>query len=151
MQLSKICLKYEIPLIYPEKLTYENGWLAGFFDADGCVTMDKTNGRLSITLTQKTREILEPLIDIVRRLTVFQLGLQWAQKSFLNCQLLAFFLAKLNYIYISSPKKPYLFQIKKLVRRYSGSENLAKSGTIPCLAITSLCFLLKAKLVRGIN
>ena len=71
MQLSKICLKYEIPLIYPEKLTYENGWLAGFFDADGCVTMDKTNGRLSITLTQKTREILEPLIDIVRRLTVF--------------------------------------------------------------------------------
>lgn len=45
--------------------------MAGFFDADGCVTMDKTNGRLSITLTQKTREILEPLIDIVRRLTIF--------------------------------------------------------------------------------
>ena len=64
MQLNKICLKYEIPLIYPEKLTYSNGWLAGFFDADGCVTMNKTNGRLSITLTQKTREILQPLIDI---------------------------------------------------------------------------------------
>ena len=101
MQLSKICLKYEIPLIYPEKLTYENGWLAGFFDADGCVTMDKTNGRLSITLTQKTREILEPLIDIVRRLTLFQLGLQWTQKSFLWLSVTCPF-PQNTYIYLST-------------------------------------------------
>ena len=64
IQLNKICLKYGITLIYPEKLTYENGWLSGFFDADGSITLNKANGQLSITLTQKTSEILQPLIDI---------------------------------------------------------------------------------------
>jgi hypothetical protein len=51
-------------LNYPEKLTYDNGWLSGFFDADGSVTLNKSNGQLAITLTQKTNEILQPLIDI---------------------------------------------------------------------------------------
>ena len=64
MQLNKICLKYNIALISPEKLTYENGWLSGFFDANGSITLNKNNGELAITLTQKTREILLPLIDI---------------------------------------------------------------------------------------
>ena len=36
----------------------------GFFDADGSVTLNKSNGQLAITLTQKTSEILQPLIDI---------------------------------------------------------------------------------------
>ena len=35
VQLSKICDKYELKLKYPDKLTYNNGWLAGFFDARG--------------------------------------------------------------------------------------------------------------------
>ena len=64
MQLNKICLKYNIALIYPEKLTYENGWLSGFFDADGTITLNKCNGQLAIALTQKTSEVLQPLIDI---------------------------------------------------------------------------------------
>ena len=64
MQLNKICLKYEIALIYSEKLTYNNGWLSGFFDADGSVTLNSNNGQLAITLTQKTSEILQPLLDI---------------------------------------------------------------------------------------
>ena len=64
MQLNKICLNYEIALIYSDKLTYNNGWLAGFFDADGSVTLNSNNGQLAITLTQKTSEILQPLLDI---------------------------------------------------------------------------------------
>ena len=64
MQLNKICLKYGITLIYPDKLTYNNGWLSGFFDADGSITLNKTSGQLAITLTQKTSEILQPLINI---------------------------------------------------------------------------------------
>ena len=64
MQLNKICLKYDITLIYPDKLIYENGWLSGFFDADGSLILNKSNDQLSITLTQKTCEILQPLIDI---------------------------------------------------------------------------------------
>ena len=64
MQLNKICLKYGVTLIYPEKLTFNNGWLAGFFDADGSVTLNSNNGQLAILLTQKTSEILQPLLDI---------------------------------------------------------------------------------------
>ena len=64
MQLNEICLKYEISLIYPYKLTYNNGWLSGFFDADGSVTLNSNNDQLTITLTQKTSEILQPLLDI---------------------------------------------------------------------------------------
>ena len=64
MQLNKICLKYGISLIYPDKLTYNNGWLSGFFDADGSVTLNSSNGQLAITLTQKTSEILQPLLDL---------------------------------------------------------------------------------------
>ena len=64
MQLNKICLKYGITIIYPEKLTYQNGWLSGFFDADGSISLNKYNGQLSISLSQKYNEILQPLIDI---------------------------------------------------------------------------------------
>ena len=35
IQLDKICTKYDITLIYPLKLTYDNGWFSGFFDGDG--------------------------------------------------------------------------------------------------------------------
>lgn len=64
MQLNKICIKYGISLISPGKLTYENGWLSGFFDADGSVTLNKTNGQLAISLTQKTKELLLPIVDL---------------------------------------------------------------------------------------
>lgn len=64
MQLNKICLKYEIALIYSCKLTFNNSWLSGFFDADGSVTLNSNNGQLAIALTQKTSEILQPLLEI---------------------------------------------------------------------------------------
>ena len=38
VQLDKICTKCGISIILPEKLTYDNGWLSGFFDGDGSVS-----------------------------------------------------------------------------------------------------------------
>src|ERR1700741_3516744 len=64
IQFNKILNKYELSLIYPDKLIYNNGWLSGFFDADGTVTINKTNTQLSVSASQKTSELLQPLLDI---------------------------------------------------------------------------------------
>lgn len=64
LQLNKICIHYGLVFIFPNKLTYNNGWFAGFFDADGTVTINKTNTQLSISATQKTTQILEPLLEL---------------------------------------------------------------------------------------
>ena len=64
IQLNKLCIKYDIIMIYPNKLTYNNAWLSGFFDADGSITLNGINGQLAITLTQKTNEILQPLPEL---------------------------------------------------------------------------------------
>lgn len=64
IQLNKLCVKYDIVLLYPNKLNYNNAWLSGLFDADGSITLNKTNGQLTITLTQKTSEILKPLPEL---------------------------------------------------------------------------------------
>ena len=62
VQLNKLCAKYEISLIYPQKLTFDNGWLSGFLDACGKVTINST--QLSISASQKTSELLQPLLEI---------------------------------------------------------------------------------------
>ena len=64
IQLNKICIKYQLTLIYPEKLNYDNGWLSGLFDADGTITINSTNAQISISVTQKTSEILQPLVEL---------------------------------------------------------------------------------------
>jgi Cytochrome C and Quinol oxidase polypeptide I/LAGLIDADG endonuclease len=64
IQLNKICDKYKLALIYPDKLSYNSGWLSGFFDADGSVTINKINSQLYITITQKTFELLIPLMEL---------------------------------------------------------------------------------------
>lgn len=64
VQLNKVCIKYGINLISPEKLTYNNGWLSGFFDADGSISINKASWQLSLSATQKTSELLNPLIEL---------------------------------------------------------------------------------------
>lgn len=46
-QLNKICLKYNLILIWPEKLTKDNGWLSGFFDACGNIQLSPSSDGLS--------------------------------------------------------------------------------------------------------
>ena len=64
IQLNYICVKYDITLNYPEKLTIDNGWLSGFFDADATITINSSNWQLSISAGQKTSEILTPLVEL---------------------------------------------------------------------------------------
>lgn len=64
LQLNKICNKYDLLLIHPLKLNYENGWLSGFFDADGSISINNYNTQLSISISQKTEELLLPLKEL---------------------------------------------------------------------------------------
>jgi hypothetical protein len=64
IQLNYICVKYNITLKYPDKLTSDSGWLSGFFDADGTISINSSNWELSISAGQKTSEILQPLVEL---------------------------------------------------------------------------------------
>lgn len=64
LQLNKICEKYNIPVLPPAPLTYENAWLSGFFDSDGSVYLNLKSSQMYITAGQKNKYLL----DILREL-----------------------------------------------------------------------------------
>lgn len=64
LQMNKLCLKYEIKFIYPKPLTYSDGWLSGFIDSDGSIYFNEQSGQVFISISQKNKYLLEPLIDL---------------------------------------------------------------------------------------
>jgi LAGLIDADG endonuclease len=64
LQLNKICDKYNIKLIQPSILTYNNGWLSGFFDSDGSIYLNLKSSQIFITAGQKNNYILNLLPDL---------------------------------------------------------------------------------------
>lgn len=64
LQVNKLCFKYDIKLIFPKPLTFNNGWYSGFIDSDGCISMNIKSGQIFLSVTQKDKYILEPLINI---------------------------------------------------------------------------------------
>ena len=64
LQMNKLCVKYEIKLLYPKPLTFNNGWLSGFIDSDGSVYFNEESGQVFISVSQKNKYLLEPLIKL---------------------------------------------------------------------------------------
>ena len=64
LQMNKLCDKYKIDLKYPKPLTYHNGWLSGFIDSDGSIYLNEKSGHIFLSITQKNRFLLEPLIHL---------------------------------------------------------------------------------------
>jgi LAGLIDADG endonuclease len=64
LQLGKICEKYNIVLKYTEPLKYDNSWLAGFFDSDGSVYINLLSDQIFITVSQKNKLLLDPLVTL---------------------------------------------------------------------------------------
>jgi len=64
LQLNKICDNYNISLIQPIPLTYNNGWFAGFFDSDGSVYLNLLSSQMLITASQKNKFLLDMLVEL---------------------------------------------------------------------------------------
>lgn len=64
LQINKLCVKYDIELKYPKPLTFNDGWLSGFMDSDGSVYYNQASGQVFISISQKNRYLLEPLIAL---------------------------------------------------------------------------------------
>lgn len=62
LELGKICKKYEINLIYPDPLTYDNAWFSGFFDSDGSIYLNLLSSQVFITASQKNKFLLDNLV-----------------------------------------------------------------------------------------
>ena len=48
-----MCDKYNIPLIKPKILTYNNSWFSGMFFSDGSVYFNLKSSQLYISVAQK--------------------------------------------------------------------------------------------------
>jgi hypothetical protein len=64
LQMNKLCLKYGIKFLYPKPLSYNNGWLSGFIDSDGSIYFNGQSGQVFLSITQKNKYLLEPLIHL---------------------------------------------------------------------------------------
>jgi hypothetical protein len=64
LQMNKLCLKYGIKFLYPKPLSYNNGWLSGFIDSDGSIYFNEQSGQVFLSITQKNKYLLEPLIHL---------------------------------------------------------------------------------------
>jgi hypothetical protein len=62
--MNKLCEKFHIELKYPNNLTFNNGWLSGFIDSDGSIYFSESSGQVFISISQKNKYLLDPLIHI---------------------------------------------------------------------------------------
>lgn len=62
LQMNKLCVKFNIKLKYANNLTFNDGWLGGFIDSDGSVYYSESSGQVFISISQKNKYLLEPLI-----------------------------------------------------------------------------------------
>ncbi len=66
-QLHHVCSILNIPVIEPYKLTINNGWFSGFFDADGTITMSIKNKNPQLTVSVSNKYLLDvkPFQDLL--------------------------------------------------------------------------------------
>ena len=64
LQLGRLCENYNFILKYPNPLIYNNGWLSGFLDSYGSIYLNVSSGQIFITVSQKNKLLLDPLVDL---------------------------------------------------------------------------------------
>lgn len=64
LQLDKVCKLYGIEFELSKPLTYYNGWFSGLIDSDGSIYYDEKLDQLILSITQKNKYLLDPLIRL---------------------------------------------------------------------------------------
>jgi len=64
LQMNKICIKYGINVIFPKPLIFNNGWFSGFIDSDGSIYLNEKSGQIFISISQKNKYLLDPLVSL---------------------------------------------------------------------------------------
>lgn len=64
LQLDKISKLYGIEFEVPKPLTYYNGWFSGFIDSEGSICYNEKLDQLILSVTQKNKYLLDPLIKL---------------------------------------------------------------------------------------
>ncbi len=64
LQLDKVCKLYGIEFEVSKPLTYYNGWFSGLIDSDGSIYYDEKLDQLILSVTQKNKFLLDPLIKL---------------------------------------------------------------------------------------
>ena len=62
--MNKLCVKFNIELKYANNLTFNDGWLSGFIFSDGSLYYSESSGQVFLSISQKNKYLLEPLIHI---------------------------------------------------------------------------------------
>jgi hypothetical protein len=63
-QLEKICSIYNVELLPPVELQYSSAYLSGLFDTDGSIYYNKKSMQVFITVSQKSRHLLDILASV---------------------------------------------------------------------------------------
>lgn len=129
-QFNKICLIQNIKPIKPISININNGWFAGFFDADGTISMSIKNGypQQTISVTNKQKENIESFKNIFGGNIYFdkhQKGCyKWTIQSYENIFIFLNYI-KINPIYSHKRSRffliPKFFVLKKL-KAYNNSN-----------------------------
>lgn len=66
-QLNKICINEDIPIIYPSPLVdFHDPWVSGFFDSHGSITLNTKTHKITISISQKNKLLLDPLVSLYK-------------------------------------------------------------------------------------
>lgn len=126
VQLEKLCDLYQISYQPPNPLKRENGWFAGFFDADGTITYSFKRGwpQLVVSVSQKNpldlssfKEVFGGIIRLDKRSNT------WKWEIWKEVEILDFYDYCQHYVLQSHKKKrlrliPLFFQLRNQ-RAYS--------------------------------
>ncbi len=145
-QFSRLCVVYGINPVSAISLTSkQDSWVSGFFDADGTVTLNKLTHQISISISQKDRYLLDPLVPLFGGNVYADMSRQVSYKWYIsNEEDLNNFIKYLKENPSRSSKKGRQHLIPQLLELKKQKAHLAPADTVQAKA----WFKLKAKFDR---